>query len=131
MSLRDTAIMTAVSVTAAVALAPFEVALRASREQPVLGYSVFIFVGLFLISIGFLVPPLLALSGRLKGEQARNRELMLNILPVTIADRLKTEPGMIADRYDGCTIVFADLVGFTAHSKGKDPGRTCERYAAE
>lgn len=121
MSLRDTAIMTAVSVTAAVALAPFEGVLRASREQPVLGYSVFIFVGLFLISIGFSVPPLLALSSRLKGEQARNRELMLNILPASIANRLKAQPGMIADRVEGCSIVFADLVGFTAHSKGKDP----------
>jgi len=46
---------------------------------------------------------------------------MLNILPEAIADRLKEEPGMIADRFDGCTILFADLVGFTAHSKGKDP----------
>jgi len=45
---------------------------------------------------------------------------MLAILPATVADRLMAQPGMIADRHDGCTIVFADLVGFTAHSKGKD-----------
>ena len=30
---------------------------------------------------------------------------------------------MIADRHDACTIVFADLSGFTAHAKGKDPAQ--------
>ncbi|MFK5647004.1 adenylate/guanylate cyclase domain-containing protein [Ornithinimicrobium sp. LYQ121] len=30
---------------------------------------------------------------------------------------------MIADRHEQCSVVFADLVGFTAHSKGKDSAR--------
>ncbi len=30
---------------------------------------------------------------------------------------------MIADRHEQCSVVFADLVGFTAHSKGKDPAQ--------
>lgn len=30
---------------------------------------------------------------------------------------------MIADRHEQCTLVFADLVGFTALSRGKDPAR--------
>jgi adenylate cyclase len=98
-----------------------EPALRASRPAPDLALSIILIVDLFVVSLAVLVPVGLILVNRLNLEAARNRELMLNILPETIADRLKTEPGMIADRYDGCTILFADLAGFTAHSKGKDP----------
>jgi len=118
---RDTLVLTALCALAVVALAPLEGSLQASRQQPLLGYSVFLLVGFLLTALCFLIPYQLVSQAWIRTEQSRNRMLMLNILPETIADRLKTEPGMIADRYDGCTIVFADLVGFTAHSKGKDP----------
>jgi hypothetical protein len=38
--------------------------------------------------------------------------LLLNILPEAIATRLKGEPGVIADKFDDATILFADLVNF-------------------
>jgi adenylate cyclase len=43
----------------------------------------------------------------------RERELLLNILPESIADRLKNREKLIADRHLDVTALFADLVGFT------------------
>ena len=45
-------------------------------------------------------------------EQARSESLLLNILPKKIAEILKTENRIIADRYDSASILFADLAGF-------------------
>ena len=38
--------------------------------------------------------------------------LLDNVLPRSIARRLRTEPGFMADRADNATILFADIVGF-------------------
>ncbi len=46
-------------------------------------------------------------------EQARSEKLLLNILPKSIASRLKDNDMRIADSHDAVTILFADLVGFT------------------
>lgn len=47
-------------------------------------------------------------------EQQRSERLLLNILPVAIAERLKDGEAVIADGADEVTVVFADIVGFTA-----------------
>jgi class 3 adenylate cyclase len=44
---------------------------------------------------------------------ARSEGLLLNVLPRTIADRLKRSPGVIADAHDEVTVLFADIVDFT------------------
>ena len=49
----------------------------------------------------------------LRKEQRKTEDLLLNILPEAIADRLKREPGVIADKFEKATILFADLVNFT------------------
>lgn len=49
----------------------------------------------------------------LQQEYDRSENLLLSILPETIARRLKTEPQTIADRHPAVTVLFADLVGFT------------------
>ena len=49
----------------------------------------------------------------LEAEQKRSHDLLLNVLPQAIIDRLATGEGLIADRYDDVTVVFSDLVGFT------------------
>jgi class 3 adenylate cyclase len=61
-------------------------------------------------------------------EEARSRSdgLLRNILPVSIADRLKerdptADHGRIAQAYDEVTVVFADLVGFTDQSRRAEP----------
>lgn len=46
-------------------------------------------------------------------EYKRSENLLLNILPDSVAGRLKDSPGTIADDYDDASILFADLVGFT------------------
>ena len=56
-------------------------------------------------------------------ESARSESLLLNILPKTIADRLKSSPQLIADRIPEVSIVFADLVGFTEMSRKMDAER--------
>ena len=49
----------------------------------------------------------------LRAEQAKSENLLLNILPKEIAAILKNENRTIADHYDGASILFADMVGFT------------------
>ena len=49
----------------------------------------------------------------LKKEQRKTEGLLLNILPGAIVERLKHEPGVIADKFEKATILFADLVNFT------------------
>ena len=50
-------------------------------------------------------------------EHARSERLLLNVLPEPIAARLKIEEGIIADAYQGVTVLFADIVGFTPLSE--------------
>ncbi|KOR37329.1 hypothetical protein AM228_07935 [Planktothricoides sp. SR001] len=38
---------------------------------------------------------------------------MLNISPKLIAQRLKQNPGLIADNFESVTVMFANIVGFT------------------
>lgn len=54
-------------------------------------------------------------------ERERSDALLLNVLPGKIAERLKTSPGVIADRLDDVTIMFADVVGFTPLSAAMQP----------
>jgi class 3 adenylate cyclase len=50
---------------------------------------------------------------RLKAEQEKSEQLLLNILPKLIADRLKAGQTVIADHFQEVTVLFADIVGFT------------------
>jgi adenylate cyclase len=50
----------------------------------------------------------------LDAEQTRSRELLLNMLPPRIVDRLNAGERPIADRHDGVAVVLGDLVGFTS-----------------
>src|SRR4029079_4039398 len=46
----------------------------------------------------------------LGAERARSERLLLNVLPGPIADRLKKEEPVIADRFDAVSVLFADIV---------------------
>ncbi|MFZ0014919.1 MAG: adenylate/guanylate cyclase domain-containing protein [Acidimicrobiia bacterium] len=84
------------------------------------------------VLISFNVPSLLSL-GLMAGasalylirqvERFRGRAdgLLLNVLPSSIAARLKSGESPIADRVDNVTVLFADIVGFTPLSSGADP----------
>ncbi|MGF1515480.1 MAG: adenylate/guanylate cyclase domain-containing protein [Elainellaceae cyanobacterium] len=49
----------------------------------------------------------------LKLEKNRSEQLLLNILPQAIAEKLKRDNGTIADSFAEATVLFADIVGFT------------------
>jgi class 3 adenylate cyclase len=52
---------------------------------------------------------------------AENERLLLNILPQSIADRLRRGEGVIADRFEEMAVLFADVVGFTPFSSTLSP----------
>ena len=56
----------------------------------------------------------------------RSEELLLNILPSSIAGRLKANGGTIADGFNDVTVLFADIVGFTKLSARLSPARIVE-----
>ena len=53
-------------------------------------------------------------------EHARSEELLSHILPPGVAERLK-ERGVVADRYDDASILFADMAGFTSRAGETTP----------
>ena len=78
---------------------------------------------------GTIVFTLLALFARqrsealaaLRVEQAKAENLLLNILPRSIADRLKAQAQPIADQFGSASILFADVVDFTPWSERLQP----------
>jgi hypothetical protein len=56
-------------------------------------------------------------------QSARSESLLLNILPKSIAERLKNSTEVIADHVSEVSIIFADLVGFTEMSRNMDAGQ--------
>ena len=52
----------------------------------------------------------------LRIEKERSEQLLLNILPQAIVTRLNRDETLIADHLSDVTILFADLIGFTALS---------------
>jgi adenylate cyclase len=58
----------------------------------------------------------------LEHERGRAEELVSVVLPDAIAARLRAEPDRrIADRIDGASVLFGDLVGFTAAAHSATP----------
>jgi len=54
-------------------------------------------------------------------EQRRSEGLLLNVLPAPVAERLKQQDGIIADRIPDVSVLFADIVGFTEWSDRRPP----------
>ncbi|WP_440712111.1 adenylate/guanylate cyclase domain-containing protein [Gordonia sp. FQ] len=58
----------------------------------------------------------------LEEQYDRSEDLLDNILPRSVSDRLKRpDPGEIADTYDDASILFADIAGFTEMSSHNTP----------
>jgi adenylate cyclase len=77
-----------------------------------------VLINVLIINVALFSHALIALN---RAEEATKREfqrsegLLRAILPGRVADRLKSRPHeRIADRQEGVTILFADLVGFTS-----------------
>jgi guanylate cyclase len=57
----------------------------------------------------------------LRVEQAKAEGLLLNILPRSIAEKLKAQTQLIADQFESASILFADVVDFTPWSERLPP----------
>jgi adenylate cyclase len=62
------------------------------------------------------------LRRRVQAEQETADRLLLNILPAPVAERLKRQPGTIADDFPEVTVLFADIVDFTKLSESMRAG---------
>ena len=63
---------------------------------------------------------------RRREAEARVDELLTNAIPRSIAARLKRGERRIAESYDEATVLFADIVGFTAWAQQTAPDRVVE-----
>lgn len=59
-------------------------------------------------------------------EEKKSDELLLNILPADIANKLKTDKSLIAEYYPSASVLFADLVGFTPLTEKMAPQEMIE-----
>jgi class 3 adenylate cyclase len=62
----------------------------------------------------------------LRTEHERAENLLLNILPGSIAERLKASPMTIADQFEAASVLFADVVDFTPRSEQLSPAEVVE-----
>lgn len=68
------------------------------------------------VMLAYFVEQRARAHSELEAERARSERLLLNVLPEPIAARLKAEPGVIAESHDAVSVLFADIVGFTARA---------------
>ena len=104
-------------VGVAVVFAFLEGSLSSAREAPNPDLPAVMFAYTMVLMTLMLVPVVAYLLARLRTERRRAEDLLLNVLPASIARRLKESPEVIADDFEECTVLFADIVGFTAHSR--------------
>ncbi len=67
-----------------------------------------------------------AKSAALALAHDKAERLLLNVLPRSIADRLREEHHSIADGFESVTVLFADVAGFTPLSEALPPGELVE-----
>ncbi len=58
---------------------------------------------------------------QLEIERQKSENLLLNIFPFSIAQRLKEDQSVIADYFHSTTVLFTDIVGFTKLSENLTP----------
>ena len=66
----------------------------------------------------------------LRAEKARSDTLLQNVIPAPIAARLMDGERGIADAYPSVTVLFADIVGFTALTSRLRPMRSSTSWTA-
>ena len=79
-------------------------------------------MALIFMAVYFAICMLENAEAELEREFDRSEGLLLNLMPTSIASRLKNNPSeIIADHFDAVTILFADIVGFTPRASQSPP----------
>ncbi|HLZ94249.1 MAG TPA: adenylate/guanylate cyclase domain-containing protein [Candidatus Dormibacteraeota bacterium] len=97
----------------------------AHNVQPLPNVAILTLFALNIAGIGQLT--LLAISyfrAQRDAAERRSEKLLLNVLPESIAARLRRGEEPIADHHDEISVLFADLAGFTVRSAQESPAET-------
>jgi len=78
-------------------------------------------IGQLCTAFNGMVDEIQAKNAIIETKNRENEELLLNVLPAPIANRLRGGEQSIADGFAEVTVAFADLVGFTALSSDMPP----------
>ncbi|HEX3546435.1 MAG TPA: adenylate/guanylate cyclase domain-containing protein [Mycobacterium sp.] len=74
------------------------------------------------VTVWFAMREIARAEAAMEAEYERSERLLTNILPATIAQRLKDPSrNIIADKYDDASILFADIAGYTKRASDSTP----------
>ena len=115
--------------TAVILLVPFEIIAMTDTKtsKATIIYQNFVLISMYLLGVlgGFIIERYVRnefiTNLVISQEKAKSENLLLNILPITIADRLKSGESAIADSFQQATILFADIVHFSSFCSDKPP----------
>jgi len=75
-------------------------------------------------TVWYAVREIVRAEAAMELEYERSEALLANILPTSVADRLKDPArNIIADKYDDASVLFADIAGFTERASEMDPDK--------
>ncbi len=80
---------------------------------------------LIALTLGLVILISRLVANNIRRAEERTEQLLLNILPLTIAERLKQGERTIADHFEA-TVLFTDIVGFTEFSNKMPPEKLVE-----
>ena len=74
------------------------------------------------VTVWFALRDTARAEAAMEDQYERSEALLANMLPASIAERLKDpERSVIADKYDEASVLFADIVGFTERASSTPP----------
>src|SRR5205807_4676047 len=74
------------------------------------------------VTVWYAVREIIRAEAAMEVEYERSEALLANILPGSVADRLKDPArNIIADKYDDASVLFADIAGFTERASDITP----------
>jgi class 3 adenylate cyclase len=78
-------------------------------------------IGQLCLAFNGMVEDLREKNTLIENKNRENEQLLLNVLPAPIANRLRGGEARIADGFAEVTVAFADIVGFTEMTSGMPP----------
>lgn len=118
-----TAALSVAAMSAMEALAPRDAGLlEATAFRASFVASAAIAAGLLVVAVRYLQAAELRAEAEAERERARSDALLANMLPASVASRLREQPeAAIADRFESVSVLFADIEGFTARAARMPP----------